>query len=454
MINTNHVWGIKSLFLVAATLSLWSCSGTVPSRTAITLEAHKLIEQLETQGGVKQYLLPEAYALQSLPQDTHNPLTAGKVKLGEWLFHETALSFVSHNENSGTWSCASCHFASAGFQDQRMQSLADGGVGNGRERHILNPEIPHARLDSPNLRSPSILNLGYQHNILWNGMAGGVGDNLNYQAQWTKSKPHGFNFLNLEGVETQAIIALGVHRQTHDVMTYESAHEPLSYLDQYPEYQRLFEQEFPGQPISRKTIGLAIAAYERTVLSNEAPFQAFLKGNHQALYAEELRGAQLFFGKAQCATCHTGPALNQENYYALGLKDMNVEFGPSPDEATRKGRGGFTQNPEDDYKFKVPQLYNLKSVGSLGHGGSFQSDTDQSALEKIIRYKLKGVPENPEVPSQQLAPAFTAMAQKQFSEDEIRALVRFVQDGLYDAQLRRYEPRSLPSRQHIINHDH
>jgi len=101
----------------------------------------------------------------------------------------------------------------------------------------------------------------------------------------------------------------------------------------------------------------------------------------------------------------------------------------------------------------VPQLYNLKSVGSLGHGGSFQSDTDQSALEKIIRYKLKGVPENPEVPSQQLAPEFTAMAQKQFSEDEIRALVRFVQDGLYDAQLRRYEPQSLPSRQHIINHD-
>lgn len=448
---------LTSIAVVTTLLALSACNNTptppLNSAPKPTTEAEQLITLLAETKDPSHYLLPNPENLSGLPQSAENPLTPEKVQLGKMLFHETALSFVSKNGRNGSRSCASCHFSAAGFQDQRVQSLADGGSGNGSSRNILTASTPHSQLDAPNLRSPSILNLGYQHNLLWNGMSGGVADNLNYENRWDKTKPHGFNHLGLDGIETQAIIALGAHRQTHDHMLYDSATEPLEVLNAYPEYRLLFAKAFPDREICRETIGLAIAAYERTVLSTQAPFQRFLRGDTAALSSEELQGAQLFFGKAQCSHCHTGPALNQEQYYALGFKDMNVEFGPAPDEATRKGRGGFTGVKADEYKFKVPQLYNLKNAISLGHGGSFQSTGEQSAVEQIIRYKLKGQSENTEVPSTQLASQFTQMAKVQFTEAEIQALIHFIEDGLYDPNLSRYEPTQLPSGQRIINND-
>ncbi len=448
-----------SLFIFSVIVSaLGACAYIPPTPVTPTSPrlqngASQLMTLLSQMGNTQHYLLPGETEFDKIPQDPQNPLTADKVRLGKMLFHETALSFLSKNNHSGSWSCASCHFAEAGFQDQRVQSLADGGQGNGRQRKLLAENIPHANLDSPNLRSPSILNVAFQHNLLWNGMAGGTGDNLNHQARWDKTKPHGFNYLGLDGAETQAIIALGAHRQTHDHQKYASAQEVLTIMDSYPEYKALLAQEFPDEPVCRETLGKAIAAYERTVLPTQAPFQRFLRGDQTAMSSQQIQGAQVFFGKAQCANCHTGPALNQENYYALGFNDMQVEFGPAPDAATRKGRGGFTGRAEDEYKFKVPQLYNLKSVSSLGHGGSFQSDAQQSALEKIIRYKLKGKSENPEVPQSQLSLAFTLMAKESFSETEIQSLVSFIENGLYDPNIKRYEPKELPSGQKIINND-
>ncbi len=436
--------------LLAVSCQEQALQGSSPAPTAQT-EVNQLIALLSENGS--DYALPQETDLDRIPQDPKNPLTSEKVALGKLLFHETALSGVSKNGRNGTWSCASCHFARAGFQDKRVQSLADGGMGDMEHRQLIDENTPHANLDSPNVHSPTILNLAYQENVLWNGMAGGLDDNLNHRARWDKTKPHGFNFLGYGGAETQAIIALGAHRQTHDNMKYETAKEPVTLLDAYPEYVSRFQKIFPGEPMTREKLGLLLAAYERTVLPNKAPFQRFIQGDTKALSAQEIKGARLFFGKAQCASCHTGASLNSPAFYSVGFKDMEVEFGNAPDESTRKGRGGFTGNPEDDYKFKVPQLYNLKDVPALGHGGSFQSDSQQSALEKVVRYKLKGVAENPEVPAKQLAPGFTAMQSVDFSEAEIQSLIAFVSEGLYDPDLKRYEPTSLPSGKRIINDD-
>ncbi len=402
-------------------------------------------------GQRRHYLLPHETDLGAIPQDPQNPLTPEKVALGKLLFHETALALQSKNAQNGTWSCATCHFAQAGFQDARVQSLADGGIGNGSERKLKHALVSPDKPDGPNVRSPSILNVAYQKNLLWNGMAGGMGDNLAVQSQWQKGKPHGFNYLKLEGAETQAIIALGVHRQSHDDHNFATVKTPLSVLAAYPAYQQRFDKAFPGEQVSRYTLGLAMAAYERTVLPTQAPFQRFLRGDTQALNAEQQAGAQLFFGKARCHACHNSPGLSGSQYYALGLKDMTIEFGLPPDENTQKGRGGFTGRAEDAYKFKVPQLYNLKRLVSLGHGGSFVSDDQQSALEKMMRYKLKGQAENLRVPSSQLARQFVAMAEVDFSEQEIQQLLAFVADGLEDPNLARYEPRDLPSRRQPIN---
>ena len=74
---------------------------------------------------------------------------------------------------------------------------------------------------------------------------------------------------------------------------------------------------------------------------------------------DERNGAMLFFGKAKCVTCHTGPALNSMNFYSIGASDMenghNGCINVNANEVEHKGRGGFTGKAEDLYKFKVPQ---------------------------------------------------------------------------------------------------
>jgi cytochrome c peroxidase len=204
-------------------------------------------------------------------------------------------------------------------------------------------------------------------------------------------------------------------------------------------YEDLFDIAFPSWPQATRytvrTAGMAIAAYERTLLANQAPWQDWLRGNTSAMTESEKRGAVLFFSKAECYKCHTGPALNSMAFYGLGMNDLN-----GADVAAQTtndlGRGGFTQNPEDNYKFKVPQLYNLKDSPFFGHGGNFTS------VREVIEYKNNATPENPNVPESQLAAEFHALG---LTDSEITDLVNFIENALYDANLMRYTPDALPS---------
>ena len=155
------------------------------------------------------------------------------------------------------------------------------------------------------------------------------------------------------------------------------------------------------------------------------------------------QGAILFFGKAKCVACHTGPALSAMKFYGLGMTDLHTgSYGASQvvqaDQAKveNKGRGGFTGRAEDFYKFKVPQLYNLKDSPFYGHGASFTS------LEEVVAYKNAAIPQNAVVPHAQLATEFKPL---NLTTTEIKQLVTFLRDGLHDPELRRYVPSSLPS---------
>jgi cytochrome c peroxidase len=98
---------------------------------------------------------------------------------------------------------------------------------------------------------------------------------------------------------------------------------------------------------------------------------------------DAFRGAALFFGKANCVACHTGPALNTMAFRAIGMGDLEGTgvTGYDPTKPEHLGRGGFTGIADDNFKFKVPQLYNLTDSPFLGHGGMFTS------LREILDYK-------------------------------------------------------------------
>lgn len=394
--------------------------------------------------GADFFLLPDSDDFSRIPSDPRNPLTAEKVTLGQMLYHETGLAINPvHEFSKGTYSCASCHFAAAGFQAGRAQGLADGGVGFGTNGEGRSKGVFYTadEVDAQPTRSPSVMNTAYQTNMLWNGQFGATGVNTGTENRWTADTPKAVNHLGYEGVETQAIAGLGVHR-----MDVENSDEIMIW------YQTYFDDAFPDIPVAdrynKETAGLAIAAYERTVLANQAPFQRYLKGEMNALTAAEKRGALVFFETANCVNCHTGPALNSMEFYGLGMKGLDEcadeVFRAGPELTGHLGRGEFTGLAEDNYKFKVPQLYNLADSPFYGHGASMNS------IRTVIEYKNAAVSENANVPDSQLADDFIP---QNLTPDQITDLEAFLSNGLRDPDLMRYQPASVVSGNCFPNND-
>lgn len=381
--------------------------------------------------GLEYYVLPESSDFASIPQDPTNRITTEKVELGKLLFHETGLaSKTIQIAGELTYSCASCHHAKAGFQAGLRQSLGDGGVGFGvaGEGRVKSSLYSSNEVDAPHTKSPSIMNIAYQTNVLWNGQFGATGVNTGTEDAWTLNTPKEDNFLGYEGTETQAIAALEVHRMVAE----------NSLCNTNPTYLALYDAAFPNEPVNKITTGLAIAAYERTVLANQAPFQQWLQGDMSAMSDDEKDGAIIFFSKGKCFECHNGQALNSMKFYALGMKDLvgPEVFGVDVSNNAKNGRGGFTNVDADYYKFKVPQLYNMKDSPFYGHGGSF------TTIRSVVSYKNTAKSENSLVSFSRLATEFEPLG---LSEKEIDKLTMFLSESLYDSNLERYVPSALPS---------
>jgi len=398
--------GLMALFIV-------SCSpdespGT--SASSIDLELEAALRDVSNGVGKDHFKLPNSNDLSAIPQDPKNPLSPVKIELGRRLFHETGIGTAGKIEGtSQTFSCASCHFA--------MDSI-----------------------DQQPLKSPAALNTAYQEAMLWNGQFGATGINAGTEENWPAGTPIAINELGYEGVEVQAIAGLGVHRLEADNDLCKEMYGPL------------FQAAFPDFPaerqVSTETAGLAIAAYERTIMANQAPFQRWLAGNSNAMNDQQKRGALVFFQEANCATCHNGPALNSMSFHAYGMNDLdaNVEsvFNIPAEDGSRLGRGGFTKNEADNYKFKTPQLYNLANSPFYGHGSTFRS------IKEVVTYKNNGVAENENVPASQLASEFIP---QNLSEAQIDDLVVFLENGLNDPDLFRYQPNNLASGNCFPNND-
>ena len=433
---------IPVFIIVLCLISLYSCKKESRSEK---LDAE--LEVVLTIDGkdLDFYSLPESNDFSEIPQDANNPITPEKVELGQFLFHETALAMSPKMQGGQrTYSCASCHFAGAGFQAGRFQGIGDGGMGFGinGEGRVPDPAYPFDSLDVQPLRSPAALNTAYQELMLWNGQFGATGMNEGTESEWTEGTPKATNNLGYEGLEIQAIAGLKVHRL-------EVSQEIVSAM---ASYKNLCDVAFADTPEEERYnfehAGLAIAAYERTLLANEAPFQKWLKGDKGAMTEQEKSGAILFFDKAKCNTCHTGPALNTMAFEAIGMNDLNsiseATYGIGAEDQSHLGRGSFTQKEEDNYKFKVPQLYNLKDSPFYGHGSSFRN------IREVVAYKNNAVAENEQVPASQLSEHFKPL---NLTDSEIDDITAFIENALRDPNLNRYVPNSVASGMCFPNND-
>ncbi len=426
----------------------WNSSSTHAQELVLLQSTLRdLIEVESHDGSLRAFLMPLSDELFDIPQDPLNPLSTAKVALGKAFFHDTGFALNGISEDTRTWSCATCHSALTGFKPGIPQGIAEGGSGVGPDRFLqpgFDPMVESASTNKPDLQPiavPSILNIAFQDVVLWNGQLGNtVNGRVNAQLPQgvviPAELPASENQWQLSGIETQAIAGQIIHRFRY------TDNSPLQMKEAYRElWNAAYASETSSIVVNA---GKAIAAFERTVLANRAPFQRWLRGDMSAMHESELRGAILFFGKAGCVSCHRGPALSSavsateaELFFAVGFADFDrnrIAIHGDIDETTRLGRGGFTQNSEQYYQFKIPQLYNLKDADVFGHGASFAS------VREVLRYKNSGKAQNPKATN--LDFRFVPLG---LSTQEINELAAFIEDSLYDPDLSRYVPLSVPS---------
>ncbi|MCB0667923.1 MAG: hypothetical protein KDC80_18985 [Saprospiraceae bacterium] len=431
--------GVLSFFLLIAC----SKESTDP---IIEVDLDKaLIDALDNaapNGRFFHFILADENNLQHLPnQDPHNAITREKVKLGKSIFFDPGLAQDANDASCyETYSCSTCHVPESGFLPGRIQGIADGAFGfgvHGSERHLLT-SYEEQDLDAQGVRPLTTMNVAYMTNTLWSGLFGAKHVNEGTEDVWVGTLPE-VNHLGFIGLESQNIEGVRLHRMAVN----EHVLDDLG-------YRTYFDAAFPemeeNDRYSDQTISFALGAYLRTILTTRAPFQKWLKGDRNAITDQQKEGALLFFGEARCYKCHNSPALSSMNFHALGTSDLYLHGGvnTSSEDPRNLGRGMFTQDPEDNYRFKVPQLYNLKAYKTFFHGSS------KTTLAEVIDFKIKASSENDKVPQEKISPLFQPL---DLTEQQRLALLDFLENALYDPDMDRYVPSSVISGYCFPNND-
>jgi len=284
-----------------------------------------------------------------IPKD--NPLTAAKVELGKQLYFDTRLS------GDNTVSCASCHDPKKGWSNGTAFATGVRGQMGGRS-------------------APTIINSGYQYFQFWDGRA--------------------------EHVEGQA---LGPIQNPIEMdLTLEKLVVKLNAIEGYREQ---FQEVF-GTDVTADGIGKAIGAFERTVLSGNAPYDRFKAGDKKALSEAAERGRKVFFNKASCSSCHSGSNFSDGAFHNLGVS-INAD---QPD----MGRFAETELEGDRGSFKTPTLREIARTAPYMHDGSLET------LEDVIEYYNKGGTPNPQL-DEEIFPL-------NLTDKEKADLITFLKEGL------------------------
>lgn len=260
-----------------------------------------------------------------------NPSTTGKVELGRLLYFDPILS------GQNDISCAHCHHPDLGFSDNRALSMGTGGSGLGQNRK---------NGKTLTRSSPTIWNATYNHLQYWDGRS-----------------------IDLEDQARNPI-------QHPDEMG-QDPEELVDELQDIPEYVRQFAANF-NNGITFQNVTYAIASFERSLETYKSPFDRFAKGDSSALTPSAQRGLNIFRSmKTRCFECHNFPTFANPDFKVIGVPDLYPE---QPD----LGRGRITDNPNDNFAFKVPTLRNVALTAPYMHNGSFQT------LSEVIDFYADG----------------------------------------------------------------
>jgi cytochrome c peroxidase len=299
--------------------------------------------------------VPALYAqelkpLPPLPIFPENPITPEKVELGKKLFFDRRLS------GDGTMACATCHNPGAGYSDGLAISLSYPTTRNWRN-------------------AGATINLAYNDVFFWDGRA----KTLEEQALFPMMSAFEMN-QNLDFVEEE--------------------------LKEVDEYVSAFQEVFGGE-ITRERIAMALAAFQRTIISKNSPLDKYLNGDVNALTAVQKEGYDVFVGKGNCITCHSGPNLTDNRFYNMGVPENPDIMSDPRVSATMRftakvsgynayrtlkedpGRYLVTKDRKDWKAFRTPALREVAITGPYMHNGIFNT------LEEVIEFFDRGGGKDP-----------------------------------------------------------
>jgi cytochrome c peroxidase len=268
------------------------------------------------QAGLDSYRRPS-----EIPYPADNLYSSEKSALGRALFFDPILS------GSGTRSCGTCHNPALAWGDGA--ALATG-------------EVKLA------LRSPTLLDVAWTTRLGWDG-----------------------KFHDLEAV------AFGPITSPANMNLPEAA--LMERLQKSPGYVEAFAAAFGSSGISRRNVELALATFERSIVSGRAPFDRWIEGDAKAISTSAKRGFDLFNGKARCSGCHNGFSFTDGSFHDIGTaKDADI------------GRGRlFPSSVKLRYAFKTPTLRDVGRRAPYMHDGSI------ATLEEVVDLYDRGGIERP-----------------------------------------------------------
>jgi parallel beta-helix repeat protein len=242
--------------------------------------------------------------------------------LGRLLFYDPVLSA------NDDMSCASCHHPDLGFSDGR--ALARGSHGEDLRRN-----------------APSLWNVAYVTRLFWDGRA--------------------------DSLEEQMLVPLTAENEMGAVPD-----EMVAQLEAIPEYERLFDAAFDEGAITAENVARAIAAFERTLISRNSPFDRFAAGDFNALTAAQRRGFDVFrSAQTRCFECHALPTFTHNTFHVLGVPDTDPS---QPD----LGQIETVNAPDAERAFRTPGLRNVALSAPYMHNGAF------ATLEEVVDFYAQG----------------------------------------------------------------
>lgn len=279
-----------------------------------------------------------AYDWQALPTTApapvDNPTTPEKVKLGEMLYFDPRFS------STGTVSCNSCHNLMLGGEDNRAFSMGVHGQTGGRS-------------------APTVWNSGFSSSQFWDGRAA----SLEEQARGPVTNPVEMGMSDLEAA--------------------------MKRLRSIPGYEPYFIRAFgKDNPMTVNNAAKAVAAFERTMITPNSPYDQFVKGDKTALTEQQQRGMN-HFAEMGCVKCHSGAAFNGPSmqpgtgffmkFPTFSDNQYVKKYGFTED----KGRFAVTAKEADLYFFKVPTLRNITLTAPYFHNGAVVT------LDEAVRVMAK-----------------------------------------------------------------